>query len=246
MEYKIKYSAQISCLNIENSIEFEIMHNHFIKAIIEKEKNLTFGITLFLNKRIRLEEVQSEANEIVDSILNKIAYYCLGTSVGNPVFDDSNLPKATGFIDMNCSGDVRRPKDIENLRNSLDDLGSNTDQLYKIYRAATNAGDIVSRFMFLYQILLDLKGPAQWMVDNFIKQELKADAKYKIWQPNRVDKHGNKIYETKLTYLRNCVGHHVDVAGVTPDKTRTDMQGEMYSLTKVVKIAIEEKVIVHL
>jgi len=232
MEFFIKYIVPIGNFKLQSSIEFEFEHIKFIRGIIEKDTDYNYRIMLFLNKQCNYAEVEMEAIQVVDSVLNKIAYYCYGSSVGNCVMEETNLIECTKNADIDGSVEVRRPpQEEEDLRNSLNKINENSDQYYKMFRSATNATDVVSKYMFLYQMLLHIKGPTQKPVDNFICSILNENvAQFKKWQPGRKE-------ETKLTYLRNRVGHKIE--GKTIEDTRREMSSEIYNLTKVVKKAIE-------
>lgn len=45
-------------------------------------------------------------------------------------------------------------------------------RLHSAYRFASNQADPISRFMFLYNILLELNGDNQKQVDDFIRSEV--------------------------------------------------------------------------
>jgi hypothetical protein len=108
----------------------------------------------------------------------------------------------------------------EKLKKTLNSSEKYDTNEHIMFRMAMQSTDVVNRYMFLYQILLDRRGPEQWKVDKYInflyekKEILIEDPEYKVWQPDRKDRNGNKIRETKFTYIRNQVGHAIK--GITP------------------------------
>jgi hypothetical protein len=110
---------------------------------------------------------------------------------------------------------------------------SSRPDLYSAYQFAINQSDAVARFMFLYNILLQLHGDAQRQVDNFIRQE----------EPNVPQSPSPRypnVTETVYTRLRNEVGH--TRAGTTSERTRREMEDNLATLQALVKTAISRVV----
>jgi hypothetical protein len=105
--------------------------------------------------------------------------------------------------------------------------------LHAAYRFAVSQSDAVARFMFLYNILLQLGGDNQGGVDNLVRQE----------EPNvrqRLRKRKPRVMETIYTRLRNEVGHVR--AEATPRQTRTEIEHNVAALQAIVKVAISRVV----
>ena len=64
------------------------------------------------------------------------------------------------------------------------------EPLYSAYRFAGNQKDHVARFMFLYNILLQLKGDKQQQVDDFIRSELPSVPE----SPRPPEQNGNGLH----------------------------------------------------
>jgi hypothetical protein len=107
------------------------------------------------------------------------------------------------------------------------------EPLYSAYRFAGNQKDHVARFMFLYNILLQLKGDKQQQVDDFIRSELPS-----VPESPRPDR-PNKM-ETVYTRLRNQVGHVR--SGTTSEQTRKEIEDNVTAFQELVRTAISRVV----
>lgn len=87
--------------------------------------------------------------------------------------------------------------------------------------------------MFLYNILLQLHNDNQGQGDNFIRGEIPTVSQ----SPSP---RNPSVMETTYTRLRNEVGHIR--AGVTPEQTRTEIEGNVAGLQALVKVAISRVV----
>jgi hypothetical protein len=180
---------------------------------------------------------------ILDSITNRLAFE-LDLSIGQPHLKGSSLPKDASGTSYTVSSDllvlwdvaapIITPGDIrrQELARLLEQPSSRPD-LYSAYRFAGNQSDAVARFMFLYNILLQLHNDKQGQVDNFVRRETPT-------VPQSPSPHKPDVTESIYTRLRNEVGH--GRAGVTPEQTRTEIEENVAGLQTLVKVAISRAV----
>ncbi len=198
----------------------------------------TSGLDLF-----SFEDAENIGKEILPSILNRLAFEC-NVSVGEPYQTGGTLPKdASGSLHT-----VR--KDVLLLWDSASPvltLGDTTRQelaklleqpvtrpdLYTAYRFAGFQNDPVARFMFFYNILLQLHNDSQKQIDDFIRKEMPN-----IPQSPRPDK--PRLIETIYTRLRNEVGH--TRTGATSEQTSKEIKENVMGLQTLVKAAISRVV----
>jgi len=180
---------------------------------------------------------------ILDSITNRLAFE-LDLSIGQPHLKGFSLPKdasgssytvSSGLLVMwDVAAPVINPGDTrrQELAKLLEQPSSRPD-VYSAYRFACNQSDAVARFMFLYNILLQLHGDNQGQVDNFVRGETPT-------VPQSLSPHNPSVTETIYTRLRNEVGHRR--AGITPEQTRTEIEDNIAGLQALVKVAISRAV----
>ena len=189
------------------------------------------------------EEADAVTRDILSSIINRLALE-LNLSIGEPHLSGYSLPKdASGSyysVQTNLLGmwNVAAPTIIldatrrQELARLLERPLARAD-LYAAYRFRVSQSDAVARFMFLYNILLQLGGDDQGGVDNLLRQE----------EPNvrqRLRKRKPRVMETIYTRLRNEVGHVR--AEATPSQTRTEIEHNVAALQAIVKVAISRVV----
>lgn len=104
--------------------------------------------------------------------------------------------------------------------------------LYSAYRFVLNQSDAVVRFMFLYNILLQICGDDQGKIDDFIRRKIPDVAQ------SQSPYHNRGVKETVYTRLRNEVGHRR--AGTYLEQTRTEIEGNVANFQALVKKAITD------
>jgi hypothetical protein len=109
--------------------------------------------------------------------------------------------------------------------------------LYSAYRFALNQDDAVTRFMFLYNILLSLNGDKQKRVEGFIRSEMPGVQQSLSGNPELQAK---DVQETIYTRLRNEVSHVRK--GTTPDKTKREIHDNVEPFRVLVERAISQAV----
>jgi len=222
---------------------FEVSNPHSAveKIILEAEEAGRTNIVFHLTDVFDFEEATAIANGILPSIINRLAFY-RNVSVGEPHCTGATLPKdASGSshtvirdllliwdqaVSVLTLGDDKR----QELARLLEQPYTHHD-LYSAYRFAGNQNDPVARFMFLYNILLQLNSDYQQQVDAFIRSEIPS-----VPQSPRPDR--PNVSETVYTRLRNEVGHRR--SGTTPHKTRREIQDKVGAFQELARTAISQ------
>lgn len=236
-KYYIEYYLPVSFVVLENTITFSVTSNEIKMVELKQYDENRLSIKFYFENCIECEEGKNECNNQLRNIINKIAFEYEMAQVGRPYYSgNSNLKKNTRTSEMNAKVTLANSESEEKLKNCLIDSIEYSSRYYELFRLSMQSTDVVNRYMFLYQILLDMHGPTQYKVDLYIRKcskKLEIDCKYKMWQ----EKRGN--CETIFTYLRNQVGHIID--GHSPDSISVDMGENIYNLIKIVKYSMKEQ-----
>lgn len=224
--------------NKESILNDDILSINITLKSIKDEKNI-FILEINSENRLNKQQLTSIADELIDDLLNKIAFFYIGAKVGEPWITSSSFIDekmntlefaASIFVDTQ----LQREKKLGILCKEIKINTSFAQDDYRMFRSAMNNEDVVSKYMFLYQILLfrhlnDKGYESQKSVDNFIKSKLtEARHQYQNWEDT-------KRAETIYTRLRNQVGHY---RGKTPLETRNDMTGKIDELIELVRLSI--------
>jgi len=237
----IEFVASVKGLRFET---IEVSNQHLaIEKIVLKAQDERMNIVFHLDDVFDSEEAAGIANDILPSIINRLAFYS-NSPIGEPHSTGGSLPKdASGssytvWKDLNLRwgravpvltlGDDKR-KELARLL----ERPYTSNYLYSAYRFAINQDDPVARFMFLYNILLLLNRDKQKQVNNFIRSEMPS-----VPLSPRPD--NPNVIETVYTRLRNEVGH--SRAGTAPEQTRKAIQNEVEAFQELVKTAISRVV----
>lgn len=219
------------------------LHPSVEKIVVETQDDEQMAVIFHLTNVFTEAEANAVTRDILASIINRLAFE-LDLSIGEPHLKSSSLPKdASGsshtfstslLVTWNVVAPVVVPDSTrrQELAKLLEQPYRRPD-LHSAYRFAGNQSDAVTRFMFLYNILLQLHNDRQKQVDNFIRQETPT-----VSLSPRPDK--PRIVETVYTRLRNQVGHIR--AGIPPEQTRTEIEDNVAALQKLVKVAISRVV----
>lgn len=121
------------------------------------------------------------------------------------------------------------PLDGKKIEVLARDFSRLNELYYMAFRFAIRESDPVSRYLFLYNILLQIHDDSQKNVDNFIRTE-----NPQVQQSPRPDE--PSIIETIFTRLRNEVGHARP--NVIPANTRKEISENVAQLQSLVKKAI--------
>jgi hypothetical protein len=211
--------------------------------VLETQDDKRMTVVFHLTDVFTEEEADAVTRDVLSSIINRLAFE-LNLSIGEPHLSGFSLPKdpSASFYTVSKSvlaiWDVLAPAIVpdatrrQELAKLLERPFARAD-LFSAYRFAVNQSDDVARFMFLYNILLQLHNDDQGQVDNFIRVETPT-----VSQRPRPDK--PQITETVYTRLRNEVSH--TRAGVTPDRTRTEIAANVVAFQALVKDAISQAV----
>lgn len=120
-------------------------------------------------------------------------------------------------------------KRIESLVQKLQSDAPPRDRYFSLYRFSAKQEDPIARFMFLYNILLQLKGDSQKHVDNYIKTCV-----CEVPKSPRPD--NAKILETIYTRLRNEVAHYRN--DVIPEHTAKEIRSNVPAFQSIVRNAV--------
>lgn len=238
----VQFAAPLRGLQFE-PIEIADSRPAVEKIVLEAQNDGWLHIVIHLIDIFNFEDAEAIANGILPSILNRIAFY-RNVSVGEPHFRGGTLPKGASGSSFTVRKDLQLMWDHatpvltlgeetrQELARILEQQYTHHD-LYSAYRFALSQSDPVARFMFLYNILLQLNGDNQQQVDAFIRSEIPG-----VPQSPRPDRRG--IIETVYTRLRNEVGHRRP--GATPEMTRKEIQENVAPFQVLVRTAISRVV----
>ncbi len=233
----VEYSAPIASVRFA-PIEVPNPHPSVEKFVVEADSEQ-------LKVVLHLVDVFTDANanaiavDILASIINRLAFE-LNVSIGEPHMTGVTLPKNASGTLHTVSKSVHSTYGIaaptltlgEDKRQELAELLEQPTaraDLYSVFRFAANQRDAVARFMFLYNILLQLHDDDQKRLDHFVRQQ-----DPKVPQSPRPDR--SSVTETVYTRLRNQVGHRR--SGTTPRQTRSEIEANVGSFQELVRTAI--------
>jgi hypothetical protein len=238
----VTFMAPVTGLQLD-SIEISYSLPTVEKLSLETQEGGWIKIDFHLSNMFAIEDAEDIAKPILRSIIDRLAFE-LDVSIGEPYLRGATLPKdpsasvytTTASLPVSWRvlapdviPDATRRREIAML---LEQPFSRPD-LYSAYRFALNQSDAVARYMFLYNILLQLHSDAQRQVDDFIRQEEPNVPQ----SPNPLNAN---VMETVYTRLRNEIGH--TRAGTTPEQTRSEMEDHIAALQTLVKTAISRVV----
>lgn len=242
----VEFAASILGIRFE-PIEISHLHPAVEKIILEAQADEQITIVVHLTNIFDFEQAKDIGKEILPPIVDRLAFY-RDVSIGELRCTGGTLPK-----DASCSSYSTRTNlgilwanailnytldagARQKLASQLEQQTTRVD-LYAAYRFAISQGDALARFMFLYNILLQLCGDDQKDADKCIRnhepnvdESLSGDPKKKA----------QGVKETVYTRLRNEVGHRR--RGTTPEKTRSEIRTNVAAFQKLVKTAILQAV----
>jgi|SRR5215203_5100626 len=237
----VKFAAPIAGLQFRPT---EVSNPHpAVEKIVLEAQDEWINIEVHLADIFNFEDEEGIANSLLPPIVNRLAFYC-NVPVGEPHFRGATLPKDASGSSYTVRGDVLLMWDHavpvltlgedtrQDLAHILEQPYTHHD-LYSAYRFAGNLSDPVARFMFLYNILLQLNDDNQTQVDAFIRTEMPS-----VPLSPRPDR--RKIVETIYTRLRNEVSHRRP--GITPEQTRKEIQANVAPFQELVRTAISRAV----
>ena len=218
MNNYVEYEVQVDGLILKDDIEISSFPGckDRIKLITNENGNLIINIPISEDTHDKMDAVAT-AESILEDLLDIIALercsYIGKPSVQEIVLKDRHHTRDDIFL--RCL--VTTPAyEVVSLQRSLE-KPKTTNRVYsRLYRNVLQIPNPVARFVFLYSILGDLKGPGQTAVDSYI---LAMEPSVKMISSTRLNKKGQPYRdETEYTYLRNKVGH-VDDTSIVPDVT---------------------------
>ena len=238
----IEFAAPIAGLRFR-PIQVSSPHPAVEKIVVEAQDDEWVNIVFHLADVFNFEDAEAIANGILPSIVNRLAFY-RNVPVSEPHFRGATLPKDASGSSYTVRSDrllmwdhtvpvLTLGEDTrKDLARILEQAYTHHD-LYSAYRFAGNQSDPVARFMFLYNILLQLNSDSQQQVDVFICSEMPS-----VPRSPRPDR--RNIIETVYTRLRNEVGHRRP--GTSPEQTRREIQDNVAPFQELVRTAISRVV----
>lgn len=178
--------------------------------------------------------------EAINDILNKIAFKGFDVSSDPQIKEISFNNTTNTSTSIGCSVKICSSNDVQQkLKEEIETERTYNNYYYEMYRSAIKNKDVVARYMFLYNIILQICNDKQNRVDAFIVDKIGADrSEYKSGPI--CNKKGEHIKETVFTRLRNEVGHARK--GTNADATRVEMNMKVDELSELVRKAIVEKI----
>ncbi len=236
----IEYSAPIASVRFA-PIEVPNPQPAVRKIVVEADSD-QLKVAFHLTDVFTEVDANTIAGEALSSIIDHLAFE-LNVSIGEPRMTGVTLPKdASGSLHTVSTSvlamwDVAAPTRTlgEDKRQELAELLEQPiarPDLFSAFRFAANQKDAVARFMFLYNILLQLHDDNQRRLDHFVRQQAPG-----IPQSPRPDK--PNVTETVYTRLRNQVGHRRSRA--TPEQTRSEIEANVGSFQELVRTAISKR-----
>jgi hypothetical protein len=232
----IEYMAPVASVRLSAPIEVSNPHPKVEKIVVETQGSEQIKVVFHLTDVFTDTDAKDIAKNILDSIIDRLVFK-LDRSIGQPHLSGLCLPKDASGSSYTATSHLASlwsvasatitpgPESRQELARSLEQPSARPD-LYSAYRFAVSQSDPVARFMFLYNILLQLHNDKQPQVDDFICGEVPE-------VPTSLSPKGRM--ETVYTRLRNEVGH----ARETPPKlTRKGIQENLSAFQKLVKTAI--------
>lgn len=246
-EKYIEYILYVDNFPLVKSIEYELNTNKINKVIIETfkdtyiENDPTFPyhyeklITFVLNDVETEEEAEKIIKNELERILNLIAFDIGFVSVKGAYFKRSNLvrkgPKNIHEVEIHKSDVLGFRK----LEDDLTNLKAFNNPYNTLYRLATQSSDEIAKYILLYSILAQLKGPSQYAIDNYILSKHPNIKKIKSTNPKF-----NGREETEYTYYRNQISHMDASSDLVEIREKVCMLKN--GLEDIVKLAIQENI----
>jgi hypothetical protein len=204
----ISYLAPIKRIEME-PIELSWRVSSIDKIEIKIEKEFLF-ITFFVNNVFCEEEALSLTRDAVELIASKISFewdcqigdiWCNGYSL--PKKDENRHVSSSSLLLSWCIvGASTKPgiERIQKLKAYLEEPSKDSDRYLSLFRFSLNQTDSVTRFLFLYNLMLLRNGDKQEDVDAQIRS---INNNTPVTQSPK----GRGKMETIYTRLRNEVSH---------------------------------------
>lgn len=230
----ISYLAPIKRIEMD-PIELSGRVSSIDKIKIKIEKEFLF-ITFFVNNVFCEDEALSLTRDGVELIASRISFeldcqigdlWCNGYSL--PKKDENRHVSASSLlVSCNIVGATVKPgiKKIQKLKAFLEEPSKDSDRYLSLFRFSLNQTDSITRFLFLYNLMLLLNGDKQEDVD---AQILIINNNTPVTQsPIRLGK-----METIYTRLRNEVAHCR--SNVDQTKTAKEIQQNVSVFQNIVR-----------
>lgn len=234
----VEYGVAIAGLRFD-AITVTCPHSKVEKFVLVTEDDKSLKITVHLINVFTFDEAGAIIRDVLPPLLDKLAFHH-NVAIDEPHLTSGSLPKDESGSFYTVQKGLMVTWSVAASSHTLDDgereelaqeLGQPPSHpaLYALYRFTRNQGDHVARFMFLYNILLQLNDDLQPQVDKFIREQVPG-----VPQTPSPRKSGR--YETLYTRLRNEVGH--GRSGVDPAQTHLEIEENVEEFEELVRKAI--------
>lgn len=236
------FMVPVSELQLEET-ELATSHPNVEKILLESEDKERLIVNFHLTHVFSEEDALAVTRDILESIINRLAFE-FDLSIEQPHMRGFTLPKdpsgashttsTSVLVTWNTVAPTVEP-DATKRQELARLLGQpiKRNDLYSAYRFSVSQRDAVSRFMFLYSILLQTEGDCQKNVEDFIRRERPNVSQTPHPDPKKL------WMETPYTRLRNEVAHQRK--GNTPENTRMEIQDNLEDFQKLVKKAVSDQ-----
>lgn len=202
MSNLIKYRVAVENLYLSEEWELELPFQYLKRTILgPSDEAGKIPIRFELGSEVDdVESVKSLTLGFLGEILDGIASE-FGGYIGRPFIEKMTISnRSYASRPFSCSVCVVTPyEDVNKLKETLESRVPFSNRHLRLYRNCLQIPGAVARFMFFYSILLDLQGPSQKNVDDYIRRKRPSTKNMRSTKGN--------FMETEYTYYRNQMGH---------------------------------------
>lgn len=205
-ENKIVYELRTN-MPLCKDIEYKVKDENIKKAIISAPNDRsTLEFEFILDDKISsLSDVRKSTRDICYKIMNVICIehqVLMEGLIEKEVIIDGEKPgrhlEGRMMIESDFPKTIEEINKLEMLLNT--DLDKYNNEYILMYRNAMQSADDSTRFILLYSILLQLRGPSQKTIDKYLLKTYDIPI-------NEKSTKNNKKHESIFTWLRNVLGH---------------------------------------
>lgn len=249
---EITYSFKCDGLELK-LIEIPLDSESIPSVTMETTDEGVIEATFKTNKIYNVTEARKLTDQLVEKMTHRLSFL-LNVTAKKPTFSGSKLPSEpnennNGRSKFHCTsslslgailhavikpGSKKREEIVDFLRKPT----MTTDLLISEFAFSISQRDHISKFMLLYNLILQITGDSQKLVDDTIK---KIDPTVSIIKSKRKTLTGSKeVEETIFTKLRNEIAHKRD--GVTKQETIKEIKGVLPKFIEITKKTVEDQI----
>lgn len=248
-EGKITYSFKCDGLEL-SLIEISLESESIPSVAIETKEEGVVNATCKTDKIYNIAEARNLTDQLIEKISDRLSFF-LNVAVKKPVFTGSALPPypneenkkqhklhCTSVIGFDAIVHVVIKPCAEKREKIIDFLkkpAMSIDLLISEFAFSISQREHLSKFMLLYNLILQIAGDSQELVDDTIK---KIDPSVPVVTTKRKTFNGLKeVEETIYTKLRNEIAHKRN--GVTKKDTIKEIKSILPKFIEIVKKAVD-------